>query len=57
LVDVDKHGIVEHFAGLLKNGGVNLLFQSTFGSANILVAKKDIHKAKKILEEDGSEGL
>lgn len=49
----DKHGIVEHFAGLLIGGGINLLFQSAFGSANILVAKSDLAKTQAILQEDG----
>ncbi|SGY83059.1 BQ5605_C009g05616 [Microbotryum silenes-dioicae] len=47
----DTHGIVEHFAGLLVNGGLNCLYQSTFSTANILVAKDDIVRARRILEE------
>lgn len=46
----DKPGLVEHYASLLIEGGVrSLLYQSTFGSANILVAKRDVGKARRLL--------
>jgi len=50
----DKHGIVEYYAGLLIKGGVNLLYQSTYQSANILVSKQQSRLAKRILEESWS---
>ncbi|BGP11559.1 hypothetical protein JCM10049v2_007468 [Rhodotorula toruloides] len=40
---LDKPGLVEYYTSLLIEGGVrSLLYQSTFGSANILVAKRDV---------------
>ncbi|SCV74712.1 BQ2448_7741 [Microbotryum intermedium] len=48
---LETHGIVEHFAGLLVNGGLNCLYHSTFSTANILVAKDDIVRARRILED------
>lgn len=52
----DKHGIVEYYAGLLIAGGVNLLYQSTYQSANILVSKRQSGLARRILEERWKEG-
>ncbi|BGP20294.1 hypothetical protein JCM10213_001749 [Rhodosporidiobolus nylandii] len=47
---LDKPGLVEHYASLLISSGVSsLLYQSTFGSANILVAKRDVAKARAVL--------
>ncbi|GJN94503.1 hypothetical protein Rhopal_007585-T1 [Rhodotorula paludigena] len=47
---LDKPGLVEHYAQLLISGGVrSLLYQSTYGSANILVAKRDVGRARRIL--------
>ncbi|KAL8280455.1 hypothetical protein RQP46_007103 [Phenoliferia psychrophenolica] len=48
---LDKTGIVEHLAGLLIEQDINLVYTSTFQSANILVAKSDITRARQILEE------
>ncbi|KAM0751602.1 hypothetical protein T439DRAFT_355510 [Meredithblackwellia eburnea MCA 4105] len=49
---LDKTGIVEHFAGLLIEQGINLVYTSTFQSANILVAKTDLERACRILERN-----
>ncbi|KAK4700959.1 hypothetical protein P7C70_g5281, partial [Phenoliferia sp. Uapishka_3] len=49
---LDKTGIVEHLAGLLIEQDINLNYTSTFQSANILVAKSDITRARRILEEN-----
>lgn len=49
----DKHGIVDEFSGILLQGGVNLLFQSSYQSCSILVAKADVTKAQLILEQHG----
>ncbi|GAA6013425.1 hypothetical protein JCM10207_008839 [Rhodosporidiobolus poonsookiae] len=47
---LDKPGLVEHYASLLISSGItSLLYQSTYGSANILVAKRDVHKARRVL--------
>ncbi|GAA5908991.1 hypothetical protein JCM8208_007136 [Rhodotorula glutinis] len=47
---LDKPGLVEHYAQLLIDGGVrSLLYQSTYGSANILVAKRDVGRARRLL--------
>ncbi|GAA6055005.1 hypothetical protein RTBOTA2_006426 [Rhodotorula toruloides] len=47
---LDKPGLVEYYTSLLIEGGVrSLLYQSTFGSANILVAKRDVGKARRLL--------
>ncbi|GAA6037496.1 hypothetical protein JCM8097_008217 [Rhodosporidiobolus ruineniae] len=47
---LDKPGLVEHYASLLISSGItSLLYQSTFGSANILVAKRDVRKAREVL--------
>ncbi|BGP43664.1 hypothetical protein JCM10450v2_007846 [Rhodotorula kratochvilovae] len=47
---LDKPGLVEHYAQVLINGGVrSLLYQSTYGSANILVAKRDVGRARRLL--------
>lgn len=51
----DKHGIVEQIAGILGDVGINCLYQSTFSSANILVSKSDIARARRALEEHGRE--
>ncbi|GAA5876849.1 hypothetical protein JCM8547_002407 [Rhodosporidiobolus lusitaniae] len=48
---LDKPGLVEHYASLLISSGItSLLYQSTFGSANILVAKRDVERARRVLE-------
>ncbi|GAA5822509.1 hypothetical protein JCM3770_002442 [Rhodotorula araucariae] len=47
---LDKPGLVEHYAQVLIDGGVrSLLYQSTYGSANILVAKRDVGRARRLL--------
>ncbi|ORY76266.1 hypothetical protein BCR35DRAFT_353423 [Leucosporidium creatinivorum] len=52
---LDKHGIVEQIAGILGAVGINCLYQSTYSSANILVSKSDIARARIALEEHGRE--
>ncbi|KAK4056449.1 hypothetical protein OIO90_002592 [Microbotryomycetes sp. JL221] len=47
---LDKHGIVDSVAGILANEGINVVYQSTFSSANVLVAKTDIRRARQALE-------
>ncbi|GAA5845315.1 hypothetical protein JCM9279_004840 [Rhodotorula babjevae] len=49
-IGLDKPGLVEQYAQLLIDGGVrSLLYQSTYGSANILVAKRDVGRARRLL--------
>ncbi|KAM0789706.1 hypothetical protein ACM66B_006565 [Microbotryomycetes sp. NB124-2] len=52
LVDfgLDKTGIVDQVAGILAKAGINCVYQSTFSSANVLVAKCDIARARRALE-------
>jgi hypothetical protein len=46
----DKPGLVEHYASLLISSNIrSLMYQSTFGSASILVAKRDVELAKEVL--------
>ncbi|GAA5913894.1 hypothetical protein JCM6882_004389 [Rhodosporidiobolus microsporus] len=48
---LDKPGLVEHYASLLISSGItSLMYQSTFGSANILVAKRDVGRAVEVVE-------
>ncbi|GAA5830143.1 hypothetical protein JCM11251_006894 [Rhodosporidiobolus azoricus] len=48
---LDKAGVVEHYASLLISAGItSLMYHSTFGSANILVAKRDVRRAMEVVE-------
>ncbi|KAK4051628.1 hypothetical protein OIV83_002768 [Microbotryomycetes sp. JL201] len=47
---LDKTGIVNQVAGILARSGINCVYQSTFSSANVLVAKCDIARARRALE-------
>lgn len=51
----DKHGVVESIARILGAEGINCLYQSTYSSANILVSKSDIVRARRVLEKHGKQ--
>jgi len=45
----DKTGIVNMLTDILTSNGINLLYSSTFATANILVSKQDLAKARSTL--------
>ncbi|GAA5967173.1 hypothetical protein JCM3765_001552 [Sporobolomyces pararoseus] len=52
---LDASGLAHHYAAVLIEGGVkNFMLQSTFGSANLLVSKKEARRARELLLSQSS---
>ncbi len=51
---VDKYGIIHSVARPLTEAGIDLLYLSTFSTANILVAEHRLSEAERILSGSGA---
>jgi hypothetical protein len=54
---LDKYGIIHSVARPLTEAGIELLFLSTFSTANILVADHQLAEAERILSGGGQTTL
>jgi len=52
--DIDKFGIIHSVARPLTEAGIELLYLSTFSTANILVAEHRLSDAERILSGSGA---